>query len=89
MYQQLGANLAAARRAIEELQGEDAHKPESGGSLGEDMWTAGVSSMTELWAKHNPQEVVPGGTAFNTSYKNLRKQFAAVKTTYENAYAER
>ena len=89
VYQQLGTNLAAARRAIEELHGEEAHKPESGGSLAEDMWTAGVSSMTELWAKHNPQEVVPGDTALNPSSKNLRKQFAVVKTAYENAYAER
>ena len=44
--------------------------------------------MAELWTRHKPQEVAPGGTALNPSSKNLRKQFAAVKTTYENAYAD-
>ena len=59
LYHQLGLNLAAARRAIEQLQGEEAHVVESG-TLGEDVWTAAISTMTDLWTKYNPQELVPG-----------------------------
>ena len=75
LYHQLGANLAAARRAIELLQGEEAHEVEQGGTLAEDVWTAAISTMTELWTKYKPQEVVPGGTAQNPASKDLRKQW--------------
>ena len=89
LYHQLGLNLAAARRAIEQLQGEEAHVVESGGTLGEDVWTAAISTMTDLWTKYNPQELVPGGTAQNPATKDLRKQWNSnVKKSYENAYAE-
>ena len=56
LYHQLGTNLAAARRAIEQLQGEEAHAVESGGSLADDIWTAAISTMTDLWTQHKPQE---------------------------------
>ena len=75
VYHQLGTNLAAARRAIEQLQGEEAHAVESGGSLADDIWTAAISTMTDLWTQHKPQEVVPGGTAQNPASKDLRKQW--------------
>ena len=57
LYHQLGTNLASARRAIEQLQGEEAHAVESGGTLGEDVWTAAISTMTDLWTKYKPQEL--------------------------------
>ena len=58
LYHQLGMNLAAARRAIELLQGEEAHAVvEQGGTLAEDVWTAALSTMAELWTKYKPQEV--------------------------------
>ena len=89
LYHQLGMNLAAARRAVEQLQGEEAHVVESGGTLGEDVWTAAISTMTDLWTKYNPQELVPGGTAQNPASKDLRKQWNSnVKSSYEKAYAE-
>ena len=89
LYHQLGMNLAAARRAVEQLQGEEAHVVESGGTLGEDVWTAAISTMTDLWTKYNPQELVPGGTAQNPATKDLRKQWNSnVKSSYEKAYAE-
>ena len=89
LYHQLGANLAAARRAIELLQGEEAHEVEQGGTLAEDVWTAAISTMTELWTKYKPQEVVPGGTAQNPASKDLRKQWNShVKPSYDKAYAE-
>ena len=89
LYHQLGTNLAAARRAIEQLQGEEAHAFESGGSLADDIWTAAISTMTDLWTQHKPQEVVPGGTAQNPASKDLRKQWNSnVKSSYEKAYAE-
>ena len=89
LYHQLGTNLAAARRAIEQLQGEEAHAVESGGALGEDVWTAAISAMTDLWTKYSPQELVPGGTAQNPATKDLRKQWNSnVKSSYEKAYAE-
>ena len=88
-YHQLGMNLAAARRAIEQLQGEEAHVVEEGGTLAEDVWTAALSTMAELWTKYKPQEVVPGGTAQNPASKDLRKQWNSnVKNSYEKAYAE-
>ena len=34
---QLGVNLATARRAIEQLQGEEVHTVEHGGTLAEDV----------------------------------------------------
>ena len=49
VYHQLGTNLAAARRALEQLQGEDAHTVETGATLADDVWTAAISTMTELW----------------------------------------
>ena len=66
VYHQLGLNLAAARRAIEQLQGDDsdeAHAVEPGGTMAEDVWNVAISSMAVLWSQHKPQEVVPGGTA--------------------------
>ena len=75
LYHQLGLNLAAARRAIEQLQGEEAQAVESGGTLGEDVWTAAISTMTNLWTKYKPQELVPGGTAQNPATKDMRKQW--------------
>ena len=74
LYHQLGMNLAAARRAIELLQGEEAHAVEQGGTLAEDVWTAALSTMAELWTKYKPQEVVPGGTAQNPVSKELERQ---------------
>ena len=89
LYHQLGMNLAAARRAIELLQGEEAHEVEQGGTLAEDVWTAAISTMTELWTKYKPQEVVPGGTAQNPASKDLRKQWNShVKPSYDKAYVE-
>ena len=89
LYHQLGTNLAAARRAIEQLQGEEAHAVEPGETLAEDVWTAAISTMTELWTKYKPQEVVPGGTAQNPVTKDLRKEWnSKVKSSYEKAYAE-
>ena len=89
LYHQLGTNLAAARRAIEQLQGEEAHAVEPGGTLADDVWTAAISTMTDLWTKYTPQEVVPGGTAQNPVTKDLRKQWNSnVKSSYEKAYAE-
>ena len=70
LYHQLGTNLAAARRAIEQLQGEEAHVVEQGGTLAEDVWNAALSAMAELWTKHNPQE-----SAQNPNTKELRKQW--------------
>ena len=60
VYVQLGANLAAARRAIENLSGDEAHVLVPGGALAEDIWTKATSAMTRLWDQHNPKEVVPG-----------------------------
>ena len=37
VYHQLGVNLATARRAIEQLQGEEVHTVEHGGTLAECM----------------------------------------------------
>ena len=89
LYHQLGANLAAARRPIELLQGEEAHEVEQGGTLAEDVWTAALSTMAELWTKYKQQGVVPGGTAQNPASKDLRKQWNSnVKNSYEKAYAE-
>ena len=89
LYHQLGTNLAAARRAIEQLQGEEAHTVEQGGTLGDDVWTAAISSMTDLWKQHSPQETVPGGTAQNPATKDLRKAWNTnVKKAYETAYNE-
>ena len=89
LYHQLGTNLAAARRAIEQLQGEEAHAVEPGGTLADDVWTAAISTMTDLWTKYTPQEVVPGGTAQNPVTKDLRKEWnSKVKSSYEKAYAE-
>ena len=48
---------------------------EQGGTLAEDVWNAALSAMAELWTKHNPQELVPGGTAQNPNSKELRKQW--------------
>ena len=88
IYHQLGLNLAAARHAIEQLQGEEAHMVDPGGTLAEDVWTATIDAMNYLWTKHSPQEVVPGGTAQNPSTKDLRKQYVNVRKSYEAAYAE-
>ena len=89
LYHQLGTNLAAARRAIEQLQGEEVHAVEPGGTLADDVWTAAISTMTDLWTKYKPQEVVPGGTAQNPVTKDLRKEWnSKVKSSYEKAYAE-
>ena len=89
LYHQLGTNLAGARRAIEQLQGEEAHAVEQGGTLADDVWTAAISTMTDLWTKYKPQEVVPGGTAQNPVTKDLRKEWnSKVKSSYEKAYAE-
>ena len=89
LYHQLGTNLAGARRAIEQLQGEEAHALEPGGTLADDVWTAAISTMTDLWTKYTPQEVVPGGTAQNPVTKDLRKEWnSKVKSSYEKAYAE-
>ena len=82
LYHQLGANLAAARRAIEQLQGEEAHVVDPGGTLAEDVWAAAICAMNDLWTKHSPQEVVPGGTAQNPSTKDLRKQYGDVRKSY-------
>ena len=83
VYVQLGANLAAARRAIENLSGGEAHVPGPGGALAEDIWTEAISAMTKLWDEHNPQEVVPGSEP-----QTLRKQWNVnVKKSYEAAYA--
>ena len=73
VYHQLGVNLAAARRAIEQLQGEEAHTVEQGGTLAEDVWNPALSTMLELWTRHKPQKVALGGTALNPSSKDLRK----------------
>ena len=88
VFHQLGLNLAAARRAIEQLQGNEAHTVELGGTLAEDVWTAAISSMAELWSQHKPQEVVPGGTAHNPLSEDMRKQWNNVRKSYEAAYAE-
>ena len=89
LYHQLGTNLAGARRAIEQLQGEEVHAVEPGGTLADDVWTAAISTMTDLWTKYKPQEVVPGGTAQNPVTKDLRKEWnSKVKSSYEKAYAE-
>ena len=57
--------------------------------MAEDVWTVALSAMAELWTKHNPHELVPGGTAQNPASKDLRKQWNSnVKTSYEKAYAE-
>ena len=86
LYHQLGTNLASARRAIEQLQGEEAQAVGSGGTLGEDVWTAAISTMTDLWTKYKPQELVPGGTAQNPATKDMRKQWNSnVKSSYEKA----
>ena len=83
VYVQLGANLAAARPAIENLSVDEAHVPGPGGALAEDIWTEGISAMTKLWDEHNPQEVVPGAEP-----QSLRKQWNVnVKKSYEAAYA--
>ena len=83
LYHQLGTNLAGARRAIEQLQGEEVHAVEPGGTLADDVWTAAISTMTDLWTKYTPQEVVPGGTAQNPVNKDLRKQWNSnVKSSY-------
>ena len=74
LYHQLGLNLAAARRAIEQLQGEEAHVVDPGGTLAEDVWTAAICAMNDLWTKHSPQEVVPGGTAQNPSTKDCDRR---------------
>ena len=85
VYVQLGANLAAARRAIENLSGEDAHNPGPGGALADDVWTEAIATMTKLWDQHNPQEVVPGP---EPSSQGLRKQWNNnVKKSYETAFA--
>ena len=85
VYVQLGANLAAARRAIENLSGEDAHNPGPGGALADDVWTEAIATMTKLWDQHNPQEVVPGP---EPSSQGLRKQWNNnVKKSYEAAFA--
>ena len=84
VYVQLGANLAAARRAIENLSGGEAHVPGPGGALAEDIWTEAVSAMTKLWDQHNPKEIVPGP---EPSPQNLRKQWSNVKKSYEAGYA--
>ena len=81
---QLGANLAAARRAIENLSGDEAHIPGPGGTLANDMWTEAVSAMTKLWDQHNPKEVVPGP---EPTSQNLRKQWSNVPKFYEAGYA--
>ena len=57
---QLGANLAAARRVIENLTGEGAHVPDVGGTVAEDIRTTGTSTMTQLWKHHKHQELEPG-----------------------------
>ena len=89
LYHQLGTNLAGARRAIEQLQGEEVHAVEPGCTLADDVWTAAISTMTDLWTKYKPQEVVPGGTAQNPVTKDLRKEWnSKVKSSYEKAYAE-
>ena len=89
LYHQLGMNLAAARRAIEQLQGGEVYAVEPGGTLADDVWTAAISTMTDLWTKYKPQEVVPGGTAQNPVTKDLRKEWnSKVKSSYEKAYAE-
>ena len=43
--------------------------------MADDVWTAAISTMTDLWTKYKPQEVVPGGTAQNPLTKDLRKQW--------------
>ena len=68
---QLSANLAAARRPIENLSGNEAHVPGPGGTIADDMWTEAVSAMIKLWDQHNPKEIVPGP---EPSSQNLRKQ---------------
>ena len=89
VYHQLGVNLATARRAIEQLQGEEVHTVEHGGTLAEDVWNAAPSTMADFWTRHRPQEVVPGGTALNPSSKDLRKAWGTnVRKSYESAYAE-
>ena len=89
VYHQLGTNLVVARRALEQLQGEDAHTVETGAPLADDVWTAAISTMTELWKEHKPQEVAPGGTAQNPASKDLRKEWnTKVKKAYETAYSE-
>ena len=59
VYVQLGANLAAARRAIENLSGGEAHVPGPGGALAEDIWTEAISAMTKL-----DRAQTPGGRAW-------------------------
>ena len=76
VHVQLGANLPAPRRVIENLSGDEAHVPGPGGTIADDMWTEAVSAMTKLWDQHNPKEVVPGP---EPSSQNLRKQWINVK----------
>ena len=45
--------------------------------------------MAELWTRHKPQEVVPGGTALNPSSKHLGKAWNTnVRKSYDSVYAE-
>ena len=88
LYHQLGLNLAAARRAIEQLQGKEAHVVGPGGTLSDDVWTAAISAMTDLWTKHSPQEVVPGGTAQNPSTKDCDRRPSTIAQAMERQCEE-
>ena len=88
LYHQLGLNLAAARRAIEQLQGEEAHVVDPGGTLAEDVWTAAIGAMNDLWTKHSPQEVVPGGTAQNPSTKDCDRRPSTIAQAMERQCEE-
>ena len=82
---QLGANLAAARRAIENLSGDEAHVLGPGGTIAEDIWTEAIFAMAKLREQHDPQEVVLGP---EPSSQSLRKQWNVnVKKSYEAAFA--
>ena len=88
LYHQLGLNLAAARRAIEQLQGKAAHVVDPGGTLAEDVWTAALATMADLSTKHSPQEVVPGGTAQNPSTKDCDRRPSTIAQAMERQCEE-